>query len=154
MLNTCIESLVWACRRQAVGSTRPIITVDSSAVPTLVINKANATSPVKCYSGKPVSDTSRLAPHSSAHLLLCHYFPGSLFVWLSSTCSGTCRPHQQFKESAMGEKANGMAANPYGTRSSSKVGPLNWVRFFSEKAKLVLIWPEVAPLVWTEIAGS
>jgi diguanylate cyclase (GGDEF)-like protein len=55
-----------------------------------------------------------------------------------------CRPHQQFKESATGKQANGMAANPYGTRSSSKVGPLNWVRFFREKAKLVLIWPLAA----------
>ena len=40
-----------------------------------------------------------------------------------------------------------MAANPYSTRGNSKIDLLNWIRFFSKKAKRVLIWPLTALII-------
>jgi diguanylate cyclase (GGDEF)-like protein len=46
-----------------------------------------------------------------------------------------------------------MAVNPFGTDNNSQVGPLNWIRFFSTRAKRVLIWP-LAALITSLVGWS
>lgn len=46
-----------------------------------------------------------------------------------------------------------MTENPYGTRTNSMAGTLNWLRFLREKAKRVLMWP-LAALIASTIGWS